>query len=265
MMGNRFRGLARATATGARLSGPAISQILRALLRTAANLGLSMLKLDPLLVAIGRPKLMELVVHVRVLSTEDGPVIPAESHLADNGQAWGALNASINEARRIFMASANVVLKPESNGEMIEVITNPAPRQALDVGCNSRAYREGLTEAGRYFDARSHRVKGTWLGYRSSITVFVVDHMEGKHGCSLGPLADYVTVSRSAVVDTSQGHPSWTIAHEIGHACNLWHHGNSLMRPAQEGRTEHLNRWQQILFRASGHVASHRHEISATL
>lgn len=250
--------VARVVGSGARLSGTALSQSVRAVLRTTFNLGLSILRLDPLMVVLGRGGPMEMVVHVRILSSGNGPVLATPDDPVDGGRSWVALNASIDEARRIFKAGANIDLVPEANDEMIRVIEDPAPAEALDVGCNSRAYREGLTAAGKYFEALSQRVPGTWLGYRASITVFVVEHMEGKHGCSLGPLADYVTVSRAAVVDTSQGHPSWTIAHELGHACNLWHHQDSLMRPQPQGRRASLKRWQQVLLRASGHVAARR-------
>ena len=61
------------------------------------------------------------------------------------------------------------------------------------------------------------------LGYGSPITVFIVRSINGGNGtgCSIGPLADYVTVVGTETDDKT------TIADETGHGCGLWHNGLS--------------------------------------
>ncbi|HEU5169515.1 MAG TPA: hypothetical protein VFU46_03195, partial [Gemmatimonadales bacterium] len=47
--------------------------------------------------------------------------------------------------------------------------------------------------------------------------MFVVRDVMGKKGCSLGPLTDYATLDPDGVKSGN------TLAHELGHACGLWH------------------------------------------
>jgi hypothetical protein len=166
------------------------------------------------------------------------------------------LYAAIDEARRIFRTEANVVLKPDMNSDMVRVIEAAAPDYALNVGCNRRAYREGLSEAGMFFEQNSDSEHAGLFGTTSPVTVFIVSDVEGKSGCSLGPLTDYVTVDIGGLIDPGGklGHAPWTLAHELGHACNLWHHGDTLMRPGSSGRRDYLKRWQKAVLRASSHV-----------
>jgi hypothetical protein len=86
------------------------------------------------------------------------------------------------------------------------------------------------------------------LGYGAPVIGFAVRKFEPSTsaGCSVGPLADYVTVD-FARADAS------TLAHEIGHACNLSHTEAGLMKGSAP-RDAHLSDWQKIKFRASRHV-----------
>ncbi len=234
----------------------AIVQSLSAAGKTAFHVLRSLVTLDAFNVYLGQLRTREMRVDVIVLADESGPLLAEE----DMG-VWARLNEAIDEARRIFREQVNVVIQPETNSEMIQVITSAAPAFALDVGCNSRAYREGLSDAGEYFESNSGRGRRVgFLGRGAPITVFVVRSIEGKSGCSLGPLADYVTVDVDVFGDRrgARGQPLWTVAHELGHACNLWHHGDTLMRPGPGGRKDYLKNWQKALFRASGHIAPPR-------
>jgi predicted Zn-dependent protease len=69
-------------------------------------------------------------------------------------------------------------------------------------------------------------------------------------GCSLGPLTDYVTVAFKESITR-------TLAHELGHACNLWHYDDpdNLMTPGRSGGVGYsLSRVQKALVRMSRHV-----------
>ncbi|MGH8868747.1 MAG: hypothetical protein ACRDYU_12190 [Actinomycetes bacterium] len=124
----------------------------------------------------------------------------------------------------------------------------PAGPPTLDVTCTTRAWRADLAAAGVGF---RHAIRGqggrTLPAYGAPVWAFAVRGFGTRHlGCSLGPLTDYVTVRFS-------GEPT-TLAHELGHACGLWHTGaNTLMHP-KPSRTNALAAWQVWLVRASRHT-----------
>jgi hypothetical protein len=139
-----------------------------------------------------------------------------------------------------------------------------APAAALRVSCNVDAWKEDFDEAGAYFKSKQLRANSGFIsftslltGYGAPVTVFFVREVgNNKRGCSLGPLSDYVTVEDA---------DAQLIAHEIGHACGLWHMGgecfwkklcpnnpSNLMHPNANG--EKLSRWQKAIFRNSRHV-----------
>ncbi|WP_411722565.1 hypothetical protein [Mycetocola sp.] len=152
---------------------------------------------------------------------------------------------------------------------LYEILPFPAPGHALDVKCNGGALGEDYKATGRYF--RSHTTGGL---FGSPITIFVVRDVEGKVGCSLGPLSNYVTVEAAkGFADYVQGpgdpaanepRPT-TPMHEIGHACGLWHKKvpwyetdqarkrNNLMKSGTPRGTR-LTRLQRAILRSSRHV-----------
>ena len=100
---------------------------------------------------------------------------------------------SLDEAQRIFSEQAHVRLLPA--GEYVFTVPEPTPRAALDVHCDDGAWQEDFGAAGTYF--RQHRApadRGESPGYGVPVTVFIVRNISNKGGCSLGPLADYVTL-----------------------------------------------------------------------
>jgi hypothetical protein len=133
-----------------------------------------------------------------------------------------------------------------------QFVSAPAPSAALDVQCGAGALGEEFSEAGDFF--ASHTA-GWWFGVPTSgrfpVTAFVVrDVKDGKLGCSLGPLSDYVTVDREGVQKSTR-----TLAHEIGHSCSLWHVGDTAnLMFHSDGGGDGVRWWQCNLFRSSRHV-----------
>lgn len=127
----------------------------------------------------------------------------------------------------------------------------PSGSGVLDVSCDTPAAGEDLSSIGSNFEILAstacfytnfRRV----IGYGAPVVVFVIRTIRGSQlGCSLGPLSDYVVVEASNPI---------CIAHELGHACNLWHvsDNDNLMNPSC-GRRK-LGWWQVALVRASRHV-----------
>ncbi len=197
---------------------------------------------------LGYLPLRQMRVYVKVLSNEQGiPLI----HTAEDRRK---LLEALGEARRIFRDQVNVILVPLEYRESIKTIRSPAPKAALKPRCveNGGAFADDFSDAGTFF--RKHlvtTVASIFTGYAVPITVFIVEDVQGKKGCCL-VTTDYVTVDLSGIREA----PSWTLAHELGHANNLfhWRSGDSLMRSGSIGRKDYLKWWQKPLVRSSRHV-----------
>ena len=92
-------------------------------------------------------------------------------------------------------------------------------------------------------------------GLGSPIYAFAVRDVAGadKNGCSLGPITNYVLFEVP-----EPGCPNHThLAHEAGHACNLWWHHpnpNNLMYFSCDGDRHRLEPVQKVLVRGSKYV-----------
>jgi hypothetical protein len=147
---------------------------------------------------------------------------------------------------RLEQPLGHVVLLPEA-----------APKEALYVGCDAAIWGAQFTGVGAWFRSRQvRRPAGTLLGYGEPVTVFVVQDVRNKAGCTPpGFLADYCVIDPDALV-LPEG-MLLTLAHEVGHACNYpdhWRADATLMQGPGIGRPRHLKRWQKALFRGSPHV-----------
>jgi hypothetical protein len=157
---------------------------------------------------------------------------------------------SIDFAKLTFKKRFNVKLLPYGPTWM-ETIDVDVPKAALEVNCGFTGYKEEWGEAGEFFNQHLAGWNATPVSGTFPVTVFIVSKIEGKSGCSYGPLTDYVTVEVAGLA----GHDPSTMAHEIGHACNLWHsfgQSNLMYKHSTRGDTVHW--WQKNLFRSSRHA-----------
>ena len=157
-----------------------------------------------------------------------------------------SLQPAIDAAKNIYDSAANVELIVEG----IHTISGEAPGNALDVSCGSTAWGEDLWLPGGWFEVTANEecFEGNarrLIGWAAPVVVFVVRDVKDNLGCSLGPFSDYVTIEGSNPI---------CMAHEIGHACGLWHVSKrtNLMNHICGGRN--LKKWQRVILRNSRHV-----------
>lgn len=155
---------------------------------------------------------------------------------------------AIDFAKKVFKEEFNV--KIVSNG--IYIVPDIPPDVALNPSC-SGLYGQDFGEAGEFYASHGYYGSFIWGVFQFNpiypIDVFVVSSVGGKIGCSLGPLTNWVVISPPGIDNES------TLAHELAHACNLWHRPNvsSLMYHDKiRGRTTKL--WQANFFRSCRHV-----------
>lgn len=167
---------------------------------------------------------------------------------------------SIEFAKTILKREANVTVVAAEE-VFVETLFYAAPSEALDVGCGFDAWVEDFGVVGRFFRLHSAVIPiRSQIGYGPPVTAFIVDSVANGDsiGCSLGPLTNYVTVSDDGGLTVPQtGSVSKTLAHEIGHACDLTHTNgpNNLMtRSSQAPNGTTLTHGQKARFRWSQHV-----------
>jgi hypothetical protein len=215
----------------------AVKAVVRVVARVVVTaVGLALGVPDLLLGFVAWPQ-KHLRLHIFILSDENGPLVNP-----------GDLEPAIDYARRVLKDRFNVKLHPYSK-TFVEVITEPAPAAALDVKCGAGALGEEFGEAGEFFAEHLAGWNAIPVSLTFPITMFVVRDVEDKQGCSLGPLTDYVTIDPSGVKNPS------TMAHELGHACSLWHSGSkSNLMWADADRGDGVKWFQKNLLRSSRHV-----------
>lgn len=140
----------------------------------------------------------------------------------------------------------------------------PAPTYALDVKCGAGLWGQDFGQTGQYFQRYA---SGNRPFYGSPVTIFVVQDVADKLGCSLGPLTNWVVVEKAGF-NRYTGPPDGvtrrptTPMHEVGHACGLWHKGpqswsktpRSNLMISGVPRGIQLSRLQRAVFRNSRHV-----------
>jgi len=134
----------------------------------------------------------------------------------------------------------------------IRTQSTPASKTILDVDCNTKAMLQDLAMTGVQYQFKTIQTLFSTsfrrvFGIGAPITVFVVRDIGTKAGCSLGWLSDYVTLKSKLPL---------CLAHEIGHACNLFHTDDKENLMYEKScRPVKLTKRQIGLLRASRHVS----------
>jgi len=171
--------------------------------------------------------------------------------LATTSQAQAIVEAATTALRE----AANVTIEPAiGSQEIVEQIAEPNPAYVLDPKCDWGGFQHNFTEVGRWYRDISKKYKS-----RGCVVMFIVQDVQGKSGCFTG-LVDFGYIDPGAVRDPSgrpaEGARQLTLAHELGHGCDLLHRKDptNLMTPGSDERTAHLSRWQRAVLRTSRHV-----------
>ena len=201
--------------------------------------------LDVILTLAGISPRKKLRVQAVILRDEAGQPLATESQVAE----------CMELAKDVFAEELNVDLIPPKGSPLVMTLEENAPPECLEIGCGTSIIKCIFSDAGAWYRKHHASTKaGTTIGYGAPITVFVIRDVKGKSGCSAGVLSDYTVVDRGAI----NGHEGslLTIAHEIGHACDLTHFwsGTTVMRASPNGRTRQLLRRQAALVRSNPHV-----------
>jgi hypothetical protein len=155
------------------------------------------------------------------------------------------------ETRRVLERAAGVAVV--GAGAPVVVADGAAPRAALEPECPEGLWRADLGEAGSYYRGLlATTPAGAVARYGAPITVFVVADVQGRAGCSLGPLGDYVAIERAALHRGTLR----LLAHELGHSCGLVHSHEEGNVMRAKGPGESLTRLQRAIFRNSPHVTA---------
>jgi len=152
------------------------------------------------------------------------------------------LNVAIEYVKKSFKKNFNTSILPYHKQPFVEVLQKTPPNEVLHTKGGTGAFPEEFKITGSFFASNL-------CGSFYPVTIFIVLDIKGAAGCSLGPVTDYVTVDPNGAENAS------TLAHEIAHACGLWHHqekSNLMWRTFKRG--DEIKWWQKNIFRSSRHV-----------
>lgn len=164
-----------------------------------------------------------------------------------------SLQADITKAKQIYKDTCNVKFIVSD----IHTLETPAPKRNLDPNCDNEflgvgALWDDLWIAGTYYEnnANVQCFDSAFLrliGYAAPVVVFIVRDVQGNNkGCSLWITTDYVTV---------EGKDPVCLAHEVSHACGLWHWGGRTNLANHICGGTKLRGWQVAIVRSSRHVS----------
>ena len=186
--------------------------------------------------------------------------------------------AMINLAIDVFLRECNVQIvnsaplqfssglsfdAVRADSSWIQIASGPSSATLLDTSCDEPGFGDDLKDVGPEFQLRGATscFFGNWrnvVGLGTPVTVLVVRSIVNPtqtfSGCCLW-VNNYLTLSAAFL---PRGQPNTTLAHELGHACNLFHltDPTNLMDTTSPGPAGSMLRfWQEILIRASRHVS----------
>jgi hypothetical protein len=191
-------------------------------------------------------------------------LLKEDSHLdtlrpiADRAHVEGAVEV----AKEIYKKQANVRIVG-ANGPIVRLSSEVAPDYVLNPPCADKTdyVTAQFGRVGAWFRHRRAFNLGSWLGYGTPLTVFIVDQVAGRGGCAvIGLLGDYAYVGRDWIEpSTTNPGDRVTLAHEMGHVCDLIRHyststenvmhANSTSPPRRK-----FSRWQRYVIRGGSHV-----------
>ena len=147
-----------------------------------------------------------------------------------------------------FKREFNVKVRPYSKDWVIQLTDTP-PDAALNPGCGSTLLGQEFGDGGNYYAGHLAGWNAIPISLTYPVTVFVVKNVMGKQGCSLGPLTDYVVIDPDGIDNVN------TMAHELGHSCNLWHSQTKINLMWADFDRGSTSKWfQRNLLRCSRHI-----------
>jgi hypothetical protein len=202
----------------------------------------------------------KLLLCVIVQKDEQGnPVVPTTGGVTPEAAVMPGVQFLIDA----FMSQASVRVLPAVGDNYVHVADWTSGSDTLDVCSEACAFGADLTGPGSTF-TKFMMKESFWesgrrlLGLGAPVYVFAVRRFtDGKRGCSLGLLSDYVLVN----FNTGDDAQMTTLAHEVAHACGLnpmpFHtHSDdpsNLMWPNAPHKAN-LDQFQIAWLRASRHV-----------
>ncbi len=241
---------------------------------------------------IGIPELIASLAGIRITKKLRLKVVILPDASGSPLATTAAVEEVVDEAKRVFYRNRMKVriIPPVDEETIVSHFAGSVPDYVRRPQCGPPGWAERYKGKGRWYARHSAPYSG-----RGTATVFVVDDVhegpEDKNGCFLG-LVDYGYIDSGALrppamptpvpvpVVTATGSGAgasavsvltaavkaftpgvkMTLAHELGHACDLLHRtkggktpGN-LMRPGKDERTHHLTDWQIAWVRSSHRV-----------
>jgi hypothetical protein len=187
--------------------------------------------------------------HAFILSTEPqpGPVFSPSTQVVPTQDVLDA----IERVKKLYKSKFNVEVRPYSSS-FVEVITEPAPDEALDYECGVGSE---FGVAGDYFASHLAGWNAIPITFTFPVTVFVVRSLKmGSLGCSMNVIGEYVVIDHLGLQDNV------ALAHEIGHTCGLspgpgwhdWTSSNLMYKESPAG--ENVKWFQKNILRSSRHA-----------
>lgn len=195
----------------------------------------------------------KLRLRIVILRDEDGSALASPADL----------DLVVQRTKAIFDERFNTRIVA-SGGVLIETYDPIPPPEALEPRCDFDGWLQDFSAAGDFYSLKiATNLAAAPTGYATPITVFIVKDVQGKKGCSLGPLTNYVTYDVSGLTpappnpndDVNVPEGQLWLAHELAHACGLWHsrQKKNLMHKSADTGTE-VRRWEVAIARNSRHV-----------